>query len=175
MITACAGSVVKATAAIGARKLADWNRQTIHNGHRWIIKQQVISDQTLQPFFHCPHVGCLPHKRTAIDVRHRWKKVRVVTAAGVKHFLILTGASGRFRPLRSSRRALSAIFGIGPRSRKRFPFVAVGSISSIRQKHVIIKSDCLHGVPPQKIGKSSEDSRLHEPFPLQVLLAHRVR
>jgi hypothetical protein len=89
--------------------------------------------------------------------------------------LDLDSDPGRFRPLRSSRRALLAIFGIGPRSRKRFPFVAVGSISSIRQKHVISKSDCLHGVPPQKIGKSSEDSRLHESFPLQVLLPHRVR
>ena len=36
--------------------------------------------------------------------------------------------------------SLSANFGIGPRACKRFPFVTVGNISSITQKHGRIKS-----------------------------------
>src|SRR5579863_57081 len=39
--------------------------------------------------------------------------------------------------------SLSANFGCGPRSRNGFPFVTPGTISSIRQKHVIIKSSRL--------------------------------
>src|SRR6266852_7981125 len=49
----------------------------------------------------------------------------------------------------SGKSALS--FDCGPRWRKRLPFVAQGLISSIRQKHVRIKSDCLHGISPQKL------------------------
>ena len=36
--------------------------------------------------------------------------------------------------------SLSANFGIGPRACKRFPFITVGNISSITQKHGRIKS-----------------------------------
>jgi len=76
MIFAKAGGVVKATAAIGARKLTDGDWHTIHNGHRRIREQQAITHQTPQPFFHRPQVSGLPHKRTAIDVSQRRKKVR---------------------------------------------------------------------------------------------------
>ncbi len=89
MIFAKAGTVVKPMAAIGARKLADRDRHTIHDRHRRIIEQEAVTDKAPQPLFHGPQVGRLAHKGRTIDLRHRWEKVCVVAAEVVKHFLIL--------------------------------------------------------------------------------------
>ena len=134
VIFAVAGRVIEAVTAIGAGKLAGRNRHTIHDGDGGIIEQQRVADEAPQPLFHRPQVGGLPQPGRASRLRHFRKEMRGVAAEVVEDFLVLTQTQIGSHDFHRDD------FAISLRWRKRFPFVAVGSISSTRQKHVIIQS-----------------------------------
>ena len=150
MIFAKAGTVVKPMAAIGARKLADRDRHTIHDRHRRIIEQEAVTDKAPQLLFHGPQVGRLAHKGRTIDLRHRWEKVCVVAAEVVKHFLILAQTQ----------------VGSGHFDRHDFAIGQFGQGTSFAQalsfrhgwQHLVNQTETcdnkvvqVHGFPPQKL------------------------
>jgi hypothetical protein len=173
MIFAKTGSIIKAVAAVGPRKLAERNGHAIDNGYRRVVEQERITDQTPQPLFERPHIGRLAHERTAIHLRHRGKKVGGVTAKIVKDFLVLTQTQVGSHHFDGHHFAVGQL---GHRSScsQAFSF-------RCRWQHLVNQTETcdnkvvqVHDVPPHQIAQSSEDSRPHEPFPWQELLAHRV-
>jgi hypothetical protein len=120
-----------------------------------------------------PQIGRLLHKGAAIHLRQRRKKVRVVTAEGVKDFLILTQTQIDPDYFNGDHLAIGQ-FGTWAAFTQAFSFCHYWH-------HLVNQTETcdnevvqVHDLPPQKIAKSSEDSRLHEPFLWQALLAHRV-
>lgn len=173
MIFAIAGHVVEAMAAVRSHKLADRDGHTIDDGHGWIIEHQAVTHQAPQAFFDGPQVGGLPYKRRPIHLRHRWEKVRIVAAEIVKPLLILTQTQIRSHDFHHDDFAIGQLWH-RPALAQALPFRGGWQHLANYTEKCDNKVVQVHGVPPHPIGKSSEDSRLHEPFSLQELLAHRV-